>query len=549
MGCPRHKKSKPKDKFTRFDDVKGPIFVSKDIKSTEFYYDQLVSGKLLDMAGISRNLSKWCLEQDYANEIIKHVSISAAGTSSGHIPAGNTYLGQLVTHDLLGETLDSYPTNHRFPIDGDKLTGKSEPTQVLNQFNLDTLYPSSFEYALEHDYIDESGSFKLDNVNSCLSDTSDEQIEKQLDLHRPDILNGWPVIADRRNAENVILAQLVVFFLRLHNQAIAVCSQEKNHKPKESYERARKFVTLVYQYLIRDEFLFLILRNAPCLIENGLPQKFINNFSSMNEIPLEFSGAIFRMGHSMVRETYNLRLHGEAKGVDFVGELLSSDKRIDDDVLIDWQMFFDHGEKAKGFNHAGSIDLAIVTADSVSGDSSRSNIGSKHGLQGGGNTPSAEEHLLNMQMLVKLDLQACQGLPSGGQLIDIFYKLSLKPEYKNVFKAIGLEDFAVYRESILCVLREYDYLGNISVENLPLNIFVLVEAHAMYSRDDKRLGPIATLFVLLVYQITLDKTSVNIAMDESELKNELGEKLFCLLSKLKDKDNLYFKSVNNYLNK
>jgi len=50
MGCPRHKKSKPKDKFTRFDDVKGPIFVSKDIKSTEFYYDQLVSGKLLDMA-------------------------------------------------------------------------------------------------------------------------------------------------------------------------------------------------------------------------------------------------------------------------------------------------------------------------------------------------------------------------------------------------------------------------------------------------------------------------------------------------------------------
>ena len=148
MGCPWQKKSE--NTLTRLAVMKEPARLDGDLKSNDFKYDQLICGTLLDMAGLPQDLSSWCLKQEHANKIISNVSISTSGTSSGNIPAGNTYLGQLVTHDLLGETLNSSPTSHRFPIEERKLSGTSEPTKVLNQFNLDTLYPSSFEYALEH---------------------------------------------------------------------------------------------------------------------------------------------------------------------------------------------------------------------------------------------------------------------------------------------------------------------------------------------------------------------------------------------------------------
>ena len=108
--------------------------------------------------------------------------------------------------------------------------------------------------------------------------------------------NRTAVIADARNDENIVVAQLHLQFLKLHNKLIA---------QGLGFEEARTTIARHYQFIILTEFLPLICGQATVddVVENG--NQFYQPVSSNPFMPVEFSAAAYRFGHSMVRDTYN----------------------------------------------------------------------------------------------------------------------------------------------------------------------------------------------------------------------------------------------------
>ncbi|MDJ0637686.1 MAG: heme peroxidase family protein [Paracoccaceae bacterium] len=118
------------------------------------------------------------------------------------------------------------------------------------------------------------------------------------------------IIGDARNDENLIVAQFHLVFLRLHNRLV---QRRPGHVSKsEAFEWARQRTRWIYQWLVINDYLRRlcphqalddILAAGPGLYEN-----FRNSSGCIDEklpLPLEFSAAAFRFGHSMVRDAYD----------------------------------------------------------------------------------------------------------------------------------------------------------------------------------------------------------------------------------------------------
>ncbi|MFT4012243.1 MAG: heme peroxidase family protein [Paracoccus sp. (in: a-proteobacteria)] len=112
------------------------------------------------------------------------------------------------------------------------------------------------------------------------------------------------ILGDGRNDENLLVAQLHVAFLRLHNKLADLT---------EDFEEARRLTRFHYQWLVLNQYLPAICAGdvADELLSTGAPlyAEFLNAHAPVNParlpLPLEFSVAGFRFGHSMVRSEYD----------------------------------------------------------------------------------------------------------------------------------------------------------------------------------------------------------------------------------------------------
>ncbi|HVF72869.1 MAG TPA: heme peroxidase family protein [Chthoniobacterales bacterium] len=213
----------------------------------------------------------------------------------GKVTAGYTYLGQFIDHDL---TFDVTPlarahqcaesvVNHRSPrLDLDQLYGGG-PTV------------SPFLY---HNNPRDRGKERF-----LIGPDAKNRLEYDLPRNR----EGIALVGDPRNDENLIIAQLHVAFLKFHNcvmneLAKGARSSIPNAGPAGAtlFEQTRRLVTWHYQYLVIKDFLFELLDPD---VYNGLeldgPPPVRSNSTSFR-IPIEFSAAAYRFGHSMVRNTY-----------------------------------------------------------------------------------------------------------------------------------------------------------------------------------------------------------------------------------------------------
>ncbi|EFC85919.1 heme peroxidase family protein [Parafrankia sp. EUN1f] len=115
------------------------------------------------------------------------------------------------------------------------------------------------------------------------------------------------LVGDGRNDENLIVAQFHVAFLRFHN---AVVDWVLAHEPylatdREVFNRARDLVRWHYQWLVVHDYLKTVA--LPGVTDKVLlsgPQHFAPRAGKVF-MPLEFSAAAFRFGHSMVRAAYD----------------------------------------------------------------------------------------------------------------------------------------------------------------------------------------------------------------------------------------------------
>ena len=212
-------------------------------------------------------------------------------------PSGFVYLGQFIGHDL---TRDETRLEH----------ASAAPEETKNfhapRLNLESVYGGGPKKSPHLYDLTESGSetFLLGNTEA---NPQKKIPSTQDDFHRR---NGRPLLADDRNDQHLILAQLHIVFLQFHNRLVAHLKSgafRAEAFPNEtSFETARRLVVWHYQWIVRNEFLkWFILPEILSDIERHGPRLFkVTSNDEMPALPIEFTQAAFRFGHSMVQNQY-----------------------------------------------------------------------------------------------------------------------------------------------------------------------------------------------------------------------------------------------------
>jgi hypothetical protein len=252
------------------------------------------------------------------------------------IPAAYTYLGQFVDHDL---TFD--PISHL----RETLTGAQLRALVdfrTPRFDLDNLYGRGPD--------DQPYMYKKDGIRMLLGErmSGDPFDPGAVQLARGP--SGRALIGDPRNDENRIVAQLHAIFLRFHNRVV----RKMGGKKHVSFQEARNQVRWHYQWVLVNDFMPTILdkQTYQSIFPNpyepapAIPRLREHDLELM---PVEFSVAAYRFGHSMIRPRYRLNRTIESPIFsDIPGDTadLAGFRPIPANWAIDWQFLIDLGQDA-----------------------------------------------------------------------------------------------------------------------------------------------------------------------------------------------------------
>lgn len=121
------------------------------------------------------------------------------------------------------------------------------------------------------------------------------------------------IIGDARNDENLAVAQFHLAVLRLHNKIVDQVPPEVQVKGvEEIFLWAQTMTRWIYQWLVRNAYLPAVCDTSTLsdVVARGpvLYDSLISRHPASGNIlpmPLEFSVAAFRYGHSMARESYD----------------------------------------------------------------------------------------------------------------------------------------------------------------------------------------------------------------------------------------------------
>ena len=285
------------------------------------------------------------------------------------IPSGYTYLGQFLTHEITFDKTKDLATEE---VDNVNLIKQGRSPSL----DLDSLYgcgPSHRKHG---------PAFYKDHARLKEGETHPTKDWDRTITH--DVPRGWgdkrrdieAVIPDPRNDENLLLAQTQVAFIKFHNKVVDQLASE-GVAEKDQFRKARELVVRHFQWIILKHFLPLILDvgildDVVRRAKNGPLNFFKPSDKHGLFMPVEFSAAAFRIGHSMVRGRYewnffiNTEQLGNASILDlfkrsgFSGDL-DNCPRLESKWVIDWRRFYDF--RAAGiitngpdFNRAKRID-------------------------------------------------------------------------------------------------------------------------------------------------------------------------------------------------
>jgi len=269
-------------------------------------------------------------------------SMKSEQNVDGPADAGMTFFGQFVDHDITHDANSAIGT-------------KIDPRSVRNArtpgLDLDCVYGDGPDVSphLYSNTPDRKGVLlfgRADNSN---------------DLARNS--RGTALIGDPRNDENVIISQIQGSFIQLHNilmagtaaggqtaQDVHDCAamgirsavwHEAIPPASRDFEAVRRFVRLHYQWLVVNELLPAFVTER-CIKLASQRYVFFGDAGAI--LPVEFSGACYRFGHSTVQHRYRLR-PGSAE-TDLFDMARVSPRTPDSD--IDFALFFGPGaQKAR----------------------------------------------------------------------------------------------------------------------------------------------------------------------------------------------------------
>ena len=243
------------------------------------------------------------------------------------IPSGFTFLGQFIDHDI---TLDVTSS----------LEKQNDPDAIFNfrtaALELDNVYgqgPDNQPYLY-----DQTSVAKL-LVDPGMA-ASGSNPAKARDLIRNS--QGRALIGDPRNDENIILSQLQFALISFHNKVVDRLKSQ-GVADADLFREAQRLVRWHYQYIIVQEFLPLICGEhiVKTIRKHGrklyVPEDY-PYFQGDPYMPVEFSVAAYRYGHSQVRAKY--KLNAAQPQVDVFGLLNKAFRPLTIDEVLDWKNFF-----------------------------------------------------------------------------------------------------------------------------------------------------------------------------------------------------------------
>jgi hypothetical protein len=163
------------------------------------------------------------------------------------------------------------------------------------------------------------------------------------------------LIGDMRNDENLVVSQLHTAFLHFHNQIVARLRADGH--TTLLYEKARAVVTWYYHKMICEDFLPRIIG------QNMLDALLLPNGSvffpiGMTHMPIEFSVAAYRYGHSQVRETY--RFNTDTTPANIFERGATAQRKPE--TYVHWRYFFDLGPGYPNAQRGRPIDMRLPPA-------------------------------------------------------------------------------------------------------------------------------------------------------------------------------------------
>jgi hypothetical protein len=332
-------------------------------------------------------------DSDELLRALAEAMVSLPPQQNADIPAGFTYLGQFVDHDL---TRDVTKVPFNTSINPDQLVGGRSPA-----LDLDSVY------GLGPDDPGDGRLYQQDRARLKLGVTKEipglspaDKPFDGFDLPRKgtaadvETARRMADIPDPRNDENLAVAQIHLAFMRFHNATVNRLAEDGTPSAL-LLEAAREEVVKHYQWMLVHDFLPRIVDPAIAsdVFANG--RKVVDlDGSQIPAMPIEFSVAAYRFGHSMIRAGYDwnhffhprdgalgagslinlFRFSGTSgnlsPGTDVDNALEGDFERLPSNWIVDWMRLFDFATDAgrpdlapqgqAALNHALRIDTRLT---------------------------------------------------------------------------------------------------------------------------------------------------------------------------------------------
>ena len=302
----------------------------------------------------------------------------STNTADSKLPAGYTYLAQLVAHDLSFSIFKSQDfTAFETPIRGAR-------TKALD---LDGIYgggPGGSPWL----YTERNGQrsrFLLGrlgdakpgeiliatNENPALGNDFARLMcpvaqHEFAPLYQPNQMPFRALTPDQRNLDTIVLSQITLFFVRLHNHFDDLL-QASGDPALANFKTARMLTEHVYRKIIfldlfgrwLDSSVFEECRDA---FQRGEPRSKFRN-ADFTKPAIHMLPFVLRVGHFMVRKFYNFNEHHPEVAVGRLMQVGNPTGRLNAPLGTDWTIDFSRfffEEPGTGANFAHPIDGKVT---------------------------------------------------------------------------------------------------------------------------------------------------------------------------------------------